>query len=349
VAAARGSLLGLVLGDAIGATAGLVPETGPLPATSGGQLACFTVDGLIRADVHQSLRGDGHPSSVVWHAYGRWAALQGLITSDGRGAGGEGGRWPDGWLADVPVLREPRGTAPATLAALREPAEPATEPSPESPGDPPARSSLGPRAVTRTLPVGLYARAGEAAQLAAEIAALTHRDDAVVAAAVGATTLQALSEGAALDAAVSSAEEYANRLGQGRVPAEFAAAILAGKSQPHESAELTRFAADSSAGAVLAGGLYVVSSFPGPDTVRDALLFAASAGDGGHVATVAGALLGAAHGPDPLPVDWLSRLELVWIADTLARDLVRQLAETPAGTEYADATDPRWWDRYPGW
>ncbi|MFG3601064.1 hypothetical protein [Micromonospora chersina] len=83
--------------------------------------------------------------------------------------------------------------------------------------------------------------------------------------------------------------------------------------------------------------------------VRDALTFAASAGTGGHAATVAGALLGAAHGPDALPVDWLSRLELVWVADILARDLVRQVTERPSGTEYTEGTDPRWWDRYPGW
>jgi ADP-ribosylglycohydrolase len=343
VAAARGSLLGLVLGDAIGATAGLVPERGFLPATPGGQLACFTVDGLIRADVRAALRGAAHPPSVVWHAYGRWAALQGLVTTN-RQPGGPGGaeapvdRWPDGWLADVPVLTEHRGTAPATLAALR-----------EEPDAPAPRSSLGPRAVTRTLPAGLYARAGQAAQLAAEIAALTHRDEAVVAAAVGATTLQLLGEGAAVDAALGTAEEHATRLGLGPVPRELAHALATARVAPADSTRLAGLAAGSTAVAALTAGVYAVASFPGPETVRDALLFAASAGDTGHAATVAGALLGAAHGPDTLPVGWLSRLELVWVADTLARDLVRQLTETPAGTDYSDRTDPHWWDRYPGW
>jgi ADP-ribosylglycohydrolase len=332
-----------VLGDAIGITVGLVPERGTLPATSGGQLACFTVEGLIRADVRAALRGAAHPPSVVWHAYGRWAAMQGLVTTNGGGRpDGQSDRWPDGWLADVPLLKEHRGTAPATLAALREPltgpAEGATP-----------RASLGPRAVTRTLPAGLYARAGQAAQLAADIAALTHRDEAVVAAAAGASTIQQLSEGATVDAALGTAEDHANRLGQGPVPKELAMAIAAGRSAPGESARLISLAAGSTAVSALAGGLYAVASFPGPETVRDALLFAACADDAGHAATVAGAMLGAAHGPDALPVDWLSRLELVWIADTLARDLVRQLTETPAGTDYTERTDPRWWDRYPGW
>lgn len=82
--------------------------------------------------------------------------------------------------------------------------------------------------------------------------------------------------------------------------------------------------------------------------MRDALVFAASAGDGGHVATVAGALLGAAHGAACLPVDWLARLELVWAGDTLARDLVQQVEEGPSGSEYTAGPDSSWWERYPG-
>lgn len=339
VAAARGCLLGLVLGDAVGATSGLVPDGGPLPATGGGQLACFTTEGLIRADVAAAMRGDQDPVRVVWHAYRRWAAMQQMIAPEPpAGADGPGDRWPDGWLADVAALTKPRGSVPE-----------ATEAPGGRPAGPP-RSSLGPRSVTRTLPVGLYARGGDAAYLAAEIAALTHRDDAVAAAAVGAATVQLLSEGAALDQAVQVAAEHtAARLGPGAVPATLAEAVQAARLAPGESTQVSRIAADGSASAVLAGGLYVAGSFPEPHTVRDALLFGARAGDGGHVATVAGALLGAAHGPDALPVDWLSRLELVWVADTLARDLVRQLTETPAGAPHQPGNDPHWWSRYPGW
>ncbi|MGC5019218.1 hypothetical protein [Micromonospora sp. DT47] len=48
LATARGCVLGLIFGDAIGAIGGNVPASGTLRATSAGQLACFTVDGLIR-------------------------------------------------------------------------------------------------------------------------------------------------------------------------------------------------------------------------------------------------------------------------------------------------------------
>ena len=49
------------------------------------------------------------------------------------------------------------------------------------------------------------------------------------------------------------------------------------------------------------------------------------------------------------PVELLSRHELGWVLDTLARDLVLQLIDNPGGGEYEEPRDPHWWDRYPGW
>ncbi|MGW0434926.1 hypothetical protein ACWDV4_20600 [Micromonospora sp. NPDC003197] len=128
-----------------------------------------------------------------------------------------------------------------------------------------------------------------------------------------------------------------------------APALAAARSTPGQPAELARLAPDAKAISALAGGVYVAASFPSRETIRDALRFAASAAAGGHVATVAGAMLGTALGPDSLPVDWLSRVELVWVADTLARDLLRQEAESPSGADCNPGTDPHWWSRYPGW
>lgn len=96
-----------MLGDAIGATGGTLPASGPLRATSAGQLACFTVDGLIRAHIGGMHRGLTHPPGMIWYAYNRWAVLQGI-------AGVKpayGSNPPAGWLAEVPVLRERRGSA----------------------------------------------------------------------------------------------------------------------------------------------------------------------------------------------------------------------------------------------
>ncbi|WP_199729372.1 ADP-ribosylglycohydrolase family protein [Micromonospora sp. M71_S20] len=329
LATARGCVLGLMLGDAIGATGGTVPASGPLPATAAGQLACFTVDGLIRAHVRQRHRGICHPPSMVWESYRSWATIQGV---PGFTAGGEGHR-PGGWLAKVPVLAERRGSAPATVAALQR----------RKIGtiDEPNGTSTGAHALTRTLPVSLYPCDP------AEMAALTHAGDAVAAAGLGGAVVRLLAAGRplieALESVAADPAGFAEASQRSLVPA-----LAAAQSGAPSTGELTRLAPDARAVSALAGGIYAVACLPGRETVREALLFAASAGDGGHAVTVAGALLGTAHGPDALPVDWLSRLELAWTADTLARDLVTELHDSPSGGEYFPPTDPHWRTRYPG-
>ncbi|MFG1779766.1 ADP-ribosylglycohydrolase family protein [Micromonospora sp. NPDC049051] len=329
LASARGCVLGLMLGDAVGATGGSVPESGPLRASSAGQLACFTIDGLIRAHVRHRHRGICHPPSMVWESYRSWATIQGVpgfeIGNDGNG--------PRGWLVRVPALAERRGSAPATVAALQR----------RKMGtiDDPSGTSTGAHALTRTLPVSLYPCD------AAEMAALTHAGDAVGVAGLAGAVIRLLAAGRPLvEALVSVASDpgdFSEVAQRSLVPA--LAAAGSGAPSVHE---LTRLAPDARAVSALAGGVYAVACFPGREAVREALLFAASAGDGGHAVTVAGALLGTAHGPDALPVDWLSRLELAWTADTLARDLVTELHDSPSGGEYFPPTDPHWRTRYPG-
>ncbi|KHD75993.1 hypothetical protein MB27_19040 [Actinoplanes utahensis] len=335
---ARGCVLGLVLGDAIGAAGAEVPPDGSLRATTGAQLACFTMEGVIRAHVRATHRGICHPPSVVWHAYTRWAAMQGIL--DVKPLQEE--NWPDGWLAQVPVLAARRGSAPATVTALQN----------GTMGEigKPVGGSVGAHGLTRVLPVGLTAEwVPEPARFAAEIAATTHAGKAVHAAALGATIIAGIAKGQGLEEAVQQSQwESLNFLEQ-PVESPVASAVEAARSQPRQTTKLARLVPDARAAAALAGGVYVALCFPGRDQIRDALLFAASCGNGSHVAAVAGALLGAAHGADALSVDWVSRLELAWVADVLARDLIAEFADEPSGTEYAQGGDPYWSDRYPGW
>ena len=95
-------------------------------------------------------------------------------------------------------------------------------------------------------------------------------------------------------------------------------------------------------------------SFPDEDTISEALEFAGWAPDGDSVAAVAGAILGARHGYEALPLKWTSRLELGWAMDRLAVDLAAELGEHQGGAAWKDdgggisALDP-WWDtKYPG-
>ncbi|MER7441280.1 ADP-ribosylglycohydrolase family protein [Micromonospora avicenniae] len=335
LATARGCVLGLMLGDAIGATGGTLPASGLLRATSAGQLACFTVDGLIRAHIRGMHKGLTHPPGMIWHAYNRWAVLQGI-------AGVKptyGSDPPAGWLAEVPVLRERRGSAPATVAALQK----GVVGTLERPGGP----SIGAHGLTRALPAGLCTWWESPGSLGASLAALTHGGSALPAAALGATMIHLIGLGNTVAGAAMRAHSVPHGSWSDTAGDLLAPALAAADARPADPVQLTRLAAGATGQAALLGGVYVAVSFPEREQVREALLFASSAG-AKHSATVAGALLGAAHGADALPVDWLSRLELAWVADTLARDYVTQVEHSPSGAEYVEATDPYWMSRYGG-
>ncbi|WP_258382693.1 ADP-ribosylglycohydrolase family protein [Streptomyces sp. NTH33] len=349
----RGLLLGLAVGDTLGKARGKLPAEGSLWAGVSTQLACFTVEGTVRALVRGDHKGICHPPSVVWHAYCRWAALQGMEEERmrRRWASGTEGAWPDGWLAQVPVLAQRRGSAPATVAALSKIEQGTVEK--------PTTTSRGCHALTRILPVAVVFAGrgpGHGAAEAREIAALTHGDPAAQSAAAHATVLLAhcLTSGEepqvrrALADGIRALPEADPDLAT-RELEQLTTALEQADEHPADSERLARLAPDATAPSALLGGLYVAASFPERDQVDAALRFAAGAPDGDSVACVTGALLGAAHGAEALPVDLVSRHELAWVLDTLARDLVAQIVDRPSGGEYLGGWDPHWWSRYPGW
>ncbi|MFJ8779220.1 ADP-ribosylglycohydrolase family protein [Streptomyces sp. NPDC102476] len=355
----RGMMLGLALGDTLGTARGKLPADGALRAGVSTQLACFTVEGTIRAWVRGGHKGICDPPSVVWHAYCRWAAVQGLEVERMRQRWAHGDEaWPDGWLARVPMLAERRGSAPATVAALSR-----TERG--NMGMP--TTSRGCHALTRTLPVAVVGAAhgsAQSVQLAREIAALTHGDRAAQSAAAHAAVLVS-------HCLTSTPETHHSRSGErsqvrqalidgihalpdadpdltAAEHDQLITALQQAEAQPADAGRLAKLAPDATAPSALLGGLYVAASFPDRAQVTVALRFAAGAPDGDSVACMAGALLGAAHGVEALPVDLISRHELAWVLDTLARDLVTELTDSPSGDGFGGGWDPQWWGRYPG-
>ncbi|MFF4960985.1 ADP-ribosylglycohydrolase family protein [Streptomyces sp. NPDC001222] len=342
----RGLLLGLALGDTLGAARGKLPADGTLRAGVSTQLACFTTEGVIRAFVRGKHKGICAPKGVVWHAYCRWAALQGLKAK----------RWswpddkPDGWLAQVPVLAERRGSAPATVAALAKTENGIVEK---------PTASRGCHALTRTLPVAVAVAGTDRAYWAGQarqFATLTHGDPVAHSAAAHAAVLvsyclTAAGERPEVRQALRDGVRALTRTDAltGSELEQLEAALSQAADHPADPGRLARLAPDATAPSALLGGLYVAASFPDRAEVGAALRFAAGAPDGDSVACVAGALLGALHGAEALPVDLISRHELAWVLDTLARDLVAQLTDSPSGGEYTAGWDPHWWDRYPGW
>ncbi|MEV6973710.1 ADP-ribosylglycohydrolase family protein [Kitasatospora sp. NPDC093806] len=351
----RGLLLGSALGDAAGVVRGRWPVGGPLAVGVSTQLAAFTAEGIIRASMRMDHKGICHPPSVLWHAYCRWAALQGIEPEriSRRWTGG-GGTWPDGWLARVPALAERRGSAPATVAALTG----LTQGSPTEP----VTASRGAHAATRSLPLAVpwaIWGAGGFERVVRGIAALTHGSPDAQEAAVGMVRLagHCLREDDPITRWAGGGEgaEHPFDAVVRALPMPHAAdpdtvlGLLRSPGGHPDPARLAWLAPDATAVSALLGALYTVACFPGRDTVRAALEFAAGAPDGRSVAATAGALLGAAHGVDALPVELLSRLELAWVLDTLARDLLQQCTDSPGGSEYQPPRDPNWWSRYPGW
>lgn len=337
----RGLLLGLALGDAVGGDGGTTVTEGTLRSGVSTQLAAFTVEGLIRAIVRQHHRGVCHPASVLWHSYSRWAAMQGLepdtmarrwSTDGGIGA------WPDGWLAQVPLLAERRGSAPATVAALKQPQAGTIEH--------PTTRSRGCHALLRTLPAAAMSAVWDSEELEQEVqqyAALTHGDPSARWATSAAVRIVAgCLSGLSIEDALWRTDSIQMGSYLGR-------AVDMARHNPRDQKWLATIAPDATAESAFYGAVYVAQSFSRPADAMQALQFAATAPDGVLVAAVTGALVGASHGVDVWPVAALCRLDLAWVLDTLARDLALQLTDNPAGGGFTPPRDPNWWHRYPGW
>lgn len=312
----RGLLLGLALGDSLATDQ--QSERGSLRATVTTQLACLTAEGLIRMWVRGDHKGIGPTLDVVWNAYRRWAMIQGIEL-------GANVHELDGWLHEVPALAERRGTAPAIVSALtaghgsqvvRAPA-----------------TSRGHHALTRLLPA----------------AAVPFLDDGHVrelasAAHGSATAIEAATVGVAAVRVALTASSMREVLEQvGRSP------LLDGVLDA--DVPLADLGRSHSARSALRGGVAIaVRCVDGsPSSVHFALREAREARVPAAVGPVAGALLGALYGVEALSTNLMGRLELGWVVDTLARDLVSQELDHPAGSEYFAAPDPHWWTRYPGW
>lgn len=356
----RGMMLGLALGDTVGGARGRLPAGGALRAGVSTQLACFTAEGVIRAQVRGNHKGICYAPGVVLHAYCRWAFLHGIETERmlRRWRPYGGAPWPDGWLAGVPALAERRGSAPATVTALSRL---------EEGYERMATASRGCHALTRGLPIAVTGIEGIGQ--AGAVAALTHGDAAAQAATVHAAVLAhycltspspSPSQGLGPSCRPTGSARDAVHAGITALPSDglpitddehnrLVAAFRHAVDEPADAGRLARLAPDATAPSALLGGLYVAASFPDRAAFRAALEFAAGAPDGESVACVAGALLGAVHGVEALPVDLVGRHELAWVLDTLARDLVLELDDSPSGSEYVRGWDPQWWNRYPGW
>lgn len=297
--AVRGMLLGFALGDAMGSRQGSSPGSGVLPAGAATQLTLATADALVRAEVSfpalMTKQSTGTATREIAHAYRRWALRRGEVPATTAK--------DTGWTAELAALRERRGTSPTTVQALL------TNGSIDSDGY---------HALLRTAPIAAWNRAQD--QLVRASVESTHSAAKVDhVAQLWVTLLRRALDAPTLDLATTITR---NELGARSKIARHLGMIEArAAAAPCDVAMLHHLAPRRSALSALTGGLYVALSYPDADTVDEALAFAAQAAHGNAVAAVAGAALGATHGVHALPMSLVSRLELGWAMDTLARDL----------------------------
>jgi ADP-ribosylglycohydrolase len=349
----RGTLLGVAVGDALGApvaplsieeiraehgTEGLTDlapahgRRGAVTATT--QLTLFTVDGLIRAQVRRDT-GAWHPPTDLHRAYRRWTATQTDWGPDER-------RKDDGWLAREEWLYARRDPSRACLTGFGDDIMGTVE-TPKNPEE------QGVGAALRSAPFGLLVgwEPGLVAQLAVECAVQTHGHPvAYLSAGAYAVIVHALARGESLDAAVQRALSLlAARPGHQPVTdglQHALGAVRQGMPTPARVEELAE--SPGTADGPLAAAVYCALV---AEDIRHGLCLAVNhGGDSGAVGALTGALLGALHGETALPPGWLAELEgrptLLELADDFAMEMTQGPAlHGPAGSS------PGWLARYP--
>ncbi|MFC4529321.1 ADP-ribosylglycohydrolase family protein [Sphaerisporangium dianthi] len=347
----RGCLLGGAIGDALGAPvkfdsiADIRHHHGPAGltdlvadwqgeiglVTDDTQMAMFTVEGLIRADVRSRQRGFASEVEVVRHAYLRWLDTQWHTAPP---PADELVR--TGWLREQPWLYSRRAPSDTCLSGLRHSPGPKT-----APGEPGAINpgSKGCAAVTRSAPFGLSAQdARTAFRLAAQCAQLTHGHPTggLAAGAFAAIifflgqahpmaqavrhTLDLLAEHPAHDETTSALETAMARATK-RNPSPETVETLGGGEMAEEALAIA-----------------VYSALAYEHDVEQALLLAVNhSGASDSTGAICGNLLGTRHGDTALPQRWLSPLE--------GRNTLTELADDYT-TEFTGRPVP--FTKYPG-
>ncbi|WP_018567146.1 ADP-ribosylglycohydrolase family protein [Streptomyces sp. PsTaAH-124] len=348
----RGTLLGVGLGDALGAAVdglGLdairaahgpegIADLAPAHGRSGGithftQLTLFTVDGLIRAQVRRDT-GAWHPPTDLHRAYLRWAATQ-------RDWGPDERREDDGWLAREEWLYARREPTRALLGGFGDTVM-GTPETPKNPGE------TGPEAAARSAPFGLLVgwEPQLVVQLAVECAAQSHgHPSAWLAAGAYAVIVHGLARGDALDAAVQKALALlAVRPGHEPVSDALQHALGAVRQGMPGPARVAELAGRGAAEGVLAVAVYC--ALVGEDVRHGLCLAVNQSGPSGAAGALTGGLLGALHGETALPPAWLAELEGRPTLLVLADDFAMEMTQGPA-LHGPTGSSPGWLARYP--
>ena len=341
----RGCLLGGATGDALGAPvefmrrADIVRRFGqagittfapgydyPGAITDDTQMTLFTAEGLLTAWL-----GDGDTGAATARSYLGWLRTQHEWPYEPLLAAIE----PAGWLWQQPELHHRRAPGMTCLTALMA--------MPEL-GVPADNHSKGCGGVMRAAPVGLYAwaqRWSPAQTLATgtALAALTHgHRSGTLTAGVLAVLIQALCEGMTLPAALARAKPLLQaEAGHEETLYALAAAARYAASDLEPAQAVARLGEGWVAEEALAIAVYC--ALIAADLRAGVILAVNHDGDSDSTGAIAGNLLGALHGVQAIPAEWLTPLELRRVIDAVANDLY--------ATRDGDKNDAGLRERYP--
>lgn len=327
----RGAMLGGAVGDALGwpieflslaqirGRYGQAGVTGFLPGPVAGaaqqitddtQMTLFTAEGLLRCP-----KG-ADPAPVLRRAYLRWRDTQQQEKPAER---------VDGWLAGHRFLYAMRSPGNACMTGLRRQAEGLLlplefgEPGPVNP------KSKGCGTVMRSVPFGLAGFGSERAFHAAmRCAQLTHgHPTAYLAAGAFAVIADSVVAGAELPIAVrDTITRIAPMPASAETVSALAAALAIAQLGDPTPERLQQIGAGWCAEECLAIAVYCALHTYRTGDVRAGLLLSVNhSGDSDSTGAVAGNLIGAVHGLEALPMEWVAavegRDELFQVADDL--------------------------------
>lgn len=349
----KGCLLAGAVGDALGAAIefeswdqvrsahgdrGVTGIPAPGQFTDDTQMTLFTAEGLVRASVRAREKGICHPPSVVHHAYLRWLHTQGVPWELAGGHFADMAGTPDGWLVHDRRLHRRAGPGRTCLSALSSGLAGTT-------GEP-INDSKGCGGVMRAAPVGLFAWREDAEyiyELGCDIAALTHgHPDGWHSAGALALMVAMILQGATIDDSVEitipwTSDRIASKLRQ--------ALEMASSGLPDAVTIEHRLGGGWVGDEALA--IAVCCASASPDLASGLLAAINHSGDSDSTGSICGHLLGALHGPDEIPPEWLDALDSVDLVAVVAADLAFETESPPAD---GWGGSPEWWRlRYPGW
>ena len=331
----KGCLLGMAVGDALGATvdgkdyARICQDYGPAGLlgydlvngcaniSSHTQLAAFALNGLLVC-ANKGRTSQEDYLLYVARALEEWANAQHLPGAP---------RSRCCWICQLPQMRQRRCLDPRTLDALTRGVTGTREA--------PSNASTGPGNLAAAAMVGLYfsperMQPGEIGSLSARIVALTHGDPtAFLSGAVAAYALAGIIQEpeTALEAQFTQAAQMVlGQFGRKYPQAKQVHDLVMQAIGAYHAPDLLPVQAMEqlgchSAAQILAGAVYACLAHP--DSFDEALVTAVNhSGRSCATAALTGAIMGARLGADAIPEFYLETLESEPYLTTLARDLV---------------------------